>query len=241
LYAFSYVVVFVTKADQLIHGDMKRLLEWAALAVESSINHKPQKTLIVVRNMPPTHNELFYDGSRLKETLLGGIQQPLWQDSEILANFKKKYDQRSNLTQDNIHSNDQLFGALFQQTKVCYIPQKDLANPSEVFTQYRSLRKLIVLGTKAAQKDRGESWTHYDAPTLAHLLHRAFNHFATQQGPFDFYTAARKDNPTPVSTAEHIANFIRHMQDKDGDLDKIPIIITASFIAYAYRQFNHGK
>jgi hypothetical protein len=241
LYAFSDVVVFVTKADQLIHSDMRRLLEWAALAVDSSINHRPQKTLIVARNMPPKHDEKFYNGSYLKRILLGGIQQKLWEDSPILASFKEKHDKRSKLTQDCIHSNEQLFGALFQQTKVCYIPQKDLANPAEVFAQYRSLRRLIVYGTDAAQKARGESWTRYDAPTLAHLLNRAFNHFAAQQTPFDFYKAARKDNPTPVSMAEHIANFIRHMQERKGAPDEIPTIITAGFIAYAHREFNWGE
>jgi hypothetical protein len=41
--------------------------------------------------------------------------------------------------------------------------------------------------------------------------------------------------------AKHIANFIRHMQEQNGDPDEIPTIISASFIAYAHREFNHGE
>jgi hypothetical protein len=241
LYAFSDVVVFVTDKDQFIRGDMKRLLEWGALAVNSSINHRPQKTLVVVRNMPQRHDKRFYDAAYLQEVLLGGIERNLWEDSEILADFKKEYDRRSKLSSECIHSNAQLFNALFQHVKVCYIPHKNQTGPDEVFNQYRYLRRLVVQAANTAQTTREESWTRYDVPTLTHLLQRAFEHFATQKTPFDFYVAARKDNPTPISMSEHIANFIRHMQDKKAAPEEIPTIISACCVAYADRNLSHGE
>jgi hypothetical protein len=73
LYAFSDVVVFVTKEDQRLQEDMQRVLEWAVSAVDKSVNHLAQKTLIIVRNMANHHATEFYDGQFLKDSIFENL------------------------------------------------------------------------------------------------------------------------------------------------------------------------
>ena len=240
LYAFSDVIVFVTNSEQQLQDDMRRLLEWAASAVKKSRHHRPQKTLIVVRNMPRgIHTPKFYDRSYLKNSLLGSLGN-VWEHSSMLANFKRKHDQDSKYVQSEIHSNDDFIRIFFQDVEFCYIPLNIRAPATEVFDQYVQLRNLVVSATKKAQQVRSASWARYDVPTMSNLLSRAFDHFSRSSDPFDFYTAARKDNPTPVSLPGHIANLLRHMKTSTNGLDSFAKIVAVCLISYVCRNFNQG-
>jgi hypothetical protein len=240
LYTFSDVVVFVTKEDQRFHEDMQRLLEWAASAVNKSVNHLAQKTLIIVRNMANHHAAEFYDGQFLKKSILENLR-PLWEGSVALADFRRKYNNEHRLLQRHIHSNNDFFAVFFQEVNVCYIPDKAKVPMDQIFQQYRELRKQIVRASEAGQEVRSKSWTQYNVPTLTHLLNRAFEHFRTSEKPFDFYKAARKDNPNPVSVSDHIANFLRHMQLSQGDVTKMfPQVISICLVSCALRNFEQG-
>jgi hypothetical protein len=219
LYAFSDVVVFVTKEDQRLQDDMQRLMEWAASALDKSINHLAQKTLIIVRNMAGRHATEFYDRQFLKKSTFGGLAA-LWEGSPALSEWRKEYNQKHSLWQRQISTNENLFSVFFQKVEFCYIPDKAKAPTDQIFQQYRALREQIVQASQAAQEIRSRSWTQYNVPTLSYLLNRAFEHFRTSEKPFDFYKAARKDNPNPVSESDHIANFLRHIrlsQDKEAN------------------------
>lgn len=239
LYAFSDVIVFVTNEDQKLHNDMQRLLEWAASAVEKSVGRKSQKTLIVVRNGPRLlHDKEFYDGDKLKKTLFGSFGN-IWEHSQILTDLKRRHD-NVELMENEIHDNDDFFRIFFQATKMCYIPLSDKAPPDEIYLQYQKLRTLIVDGTKAGQRVRSTSWTLYDVPTMSHLLTRAFYHFAMSSDPFNFYNAARKDNPTPISVPGHIANLLRHMRTSPSKLVSFQEIVAVCLISFVYREFTQG-
>jgi hypothetical protein len=240
LYAFSDVIVFVTNSEQQLQDDMRRLLEWAASAVKKSRHHRPQKTLIVVRNMPRgIHTRKFYDRSYLKDTLLGSLGN-VWEHSRMLAEFKRKHDQDCKYLQSEIHNNDDFVRIFFQDVEFCYIPLTIRAPATEVFDQYVQLRELVVGATKRAQQVRSASWTRYDVPTMSNLLSRAFDHFSRSSDPFDFYTAARKDNPTPVSLPGHIANLLRHMTTSTNGLHSFAKIVAVCLISYVCRIFNQG-
>lgn len=240
LYAFSDVIVFVTKEEQQLQNDMRRLLEWAASAVKKSKHHRPKKTLIIVRNMPQLlHTKNFYDRTYLKKSLLDSLG-PVWFHSEMLAEFKKAHDRDSEYTQSEIHSNDDFIRIFFQEVQICYIPLSDKVPASELYHQYSELRNLIVDGTKAAQQVRSASWTRYDIPTMSDLLARAFDHFSQKNDPFDFYSAARKDNPTPISVPGHIANLLRHIQTSTNSLESFAKIVASCLISYVCRNFKRG-
>lgn len=120
LYAFSDVIVFVTKEDQQIRGDMQHLLEWAVSA-DKSVNQWPQKTLIVVRNMATSHSPEYYNDSFLNETLFSNMKD-LWADSKHLADYRDKYNRRNRTVQREIRTNNDLLAVFFQNVKACYIP-----------------------------------------------------------------------------------------------------------------------
>ena len=239
LYAFSDVIIFVTKEDQQIRGDMQRLLEWAVSA-DKSINQRPQKTLVVVRNMATFHSPEYYNESFLRETLFLNMKD-LWADSKILSDYRDKYNRRNRTVQREIRTNNDLLAVFFQNVKACYIPLKVHAPTDQIFQQYRLLRHQIVSATNDAQEARKVSWTRYNVSTLSDLLNRAFEHFSTTDAPFDFYTAARRDNPTPISMEGHIANLLRHMQNGREDLRDFSLIISTCLLIYCDRRFNHGR
>lgn len=240
LYAFSDVVVFVTKEDQQLSNDMRRLLEWAASAVNNSINDLPKKTLIVVRNMPTLHHPDYYDEAFLKRSLFGSMEN-IWEHSKQLAAFKRAHDKRTDLRQRKIHNNKDFLNLFFQNVEVCYIPMRTSAPTDETYQQYRSLRERIIQAAEAGQQARAASWTRYDVPTFSHLIARAFNHFAQQPGPFDFYKAAKKDNPTPRTMSDHLANFLRHIRTTRSSLDTFSSVVAACLVCWMHREFRQGR
>ena len=240
LYAFSDVIVFVTEKDQQFHKDLQALLEWAASAVHKAINHLPRKTLIVVQNMPTRHNTDYYSEAFHKQSLFGSMDN-LWETSRQLSNFKKRHDRESLVREGEIHTNEKFLNLFFQSVEVCYIPNRGLATSAEIMRQYRVLRRQIVQAVEAGQRARSNSWTRYDVSSLSHLFGRAFHHFAKLPGPFDFYTAARKDNPMSVTMADHIANLLRYMQARDKRLENFHSVVAVCLITFVYRDFRQGS
>ena len=239
LYAFSDVIVFVTNSDQQLHKDLQDLLEWAASAVYKAINHLPRKTLIVVLNMPPRHNPEFYSESFLKKSLFGSLTN-IWDKSKVLSAFKKRHDKQSMIREGEIDTNKKFLNIFFQSVEVCYVPNKVFTTSAKVVEQYRVLRRQIVQAVEAGQLARSNSWTRYDVSSLSHLFGRAFHHFAKLPGPFDFYTAARKDNPMSVTMDDHIANLLRYMQASDRRLESFHSVVAVCLITFVDRAFRQG-
>ena len=239
LYAFSDVVVFVTREDQKLNSDMQRLLEWAASAVEKSMGRRSQKTLIVVRNGPQLHDKALYEDGRRQDSIFKSVTGRIWEHSEELTAIKEKRE-KLDWMQDEIHDNEAFFKIFFQETMTCYIPRSDKAPPDEIYGQYQQLRGLIETGSKASQRVRRTDWTRYDVSTMSHLLTRAFYHFAISNKPFNFYSATRMDNPTPVSVSGHIANLLRHMRTSESKLTSFSEVVAACLISFVYREWK-GK
>ena len=240
LYAFSDVIVFVTNNDQQLHKDLQDLLEWAASAVHKAINHLPRKTLIVVQNMPARHNPDYYTESFHKQSLFGSLTN-IWDKSKVLSAFKKRHDKQSIVREGEINSNEKFLNIFFQSVEVCYVPNIGFATSAKVMEQYRVLRRQIVQAVEAGQRARSNSWTRYDVSSLSHLFGRAFHHFAKLPGPFDFYTAARKDNPMSVTMDDHIANLLRYMQASDRRLESFHSVVAVCLITFVYRDFRQGS
>jgi energy-coupling factor transporter ATP-binding protein EcfA2 len=212
IYAISDVVVFVMSGDTAFFPSMQRLVEWAEAAVRRSVNHLAQKTLVIVRNMEPLHNKDLYEPSLLKDKLLNNLQD-LWEGSPTLTKFREDFNSKQQHTTSNkIFDNWDLLGKFFSAIEVCYIPDTARADTADdLFKQYRALRSVIVQASQESQRRRAKAWMQHNVPTLSHILNNAFEHFRTSDLPFDFYKAARNDNPTPTSVSDHVANFIRHV------------------------------
>lgn len=246
LYAISDVVVFVTKEDQRIQFELTRVLEWASAAVLKSVNHPSRKALIIVRNMPSSHELAFYKRENLEEKYLQGHPN-LWWNSPVLREFVEGYNRKEEKFDRRITSNQRLYEVLFHKITCCYIPHaKEVMGQShELFDQYKSLRTLIELSVRDGNMLRERSFMQYNVPALSHILNRAFEHFSSSEDPFDFYLAARGDNPNPKSMPDHLANFLRHAFEypvKNGSIrDMIFDVVTISLVIYTQRNFEQGK
>jgi len=246
LYAISDVIVFVTKEDQRIQFELTRVLEWASAAVLKSVNHPSRKTLIIVRNMPSFHEPAFYKRENLEEAYLRDHPN-LWEDSPILQEFVEGYNRKEEKFDRRITNNQRLYEVLFHNITCCYIPHaKEVMGQShELFDQYKSLRNLIELSVRDGNMLRKRSFMQYNVPALSHILNRAFEHFSSSEDPFDFYLAARGDNPNPKSMPDHLANFLRHAFEylvKNGSIDDLVFdVVTISLVIYTQRNFEQGK
>jgi energy-coupling factor transporter ATP-binding protein EcfA2 len=241
LYTVSDVVVLVMRGDTEFYPTMQRLLEWAASAVYRSVNHLAQKTLVIVRNMAVFHHEDLYNPKILRESLFANLGD-LCKDSTLLQRFRNEYNDRRMTSGDRIDSNEDLFAKFFSEIRVCNIPDTGKAPSNEVFAQYQYLRQQIVTASQKSQELRSMNWMQYNVPTLSHILNRAFGHFRTSEGPFDFYQAARRDNPDPVSVSDHISNFIRHTNlRKNFHHMATSRIIAVNLVVWALRNFDTGR
>lgn len=246
LYAISDVIIFVTKDDTKIQMELTRVLEWASKAVHKSVNHPSRKTLIIVRNMANFHDVDYYDNEKLKSLYLSNHPK-LWEESDILRDFVKDYNSKPDRPfLYRITTNERLYKALFNNIVCCYIPNKKSikGRPQELFRQYQSLRDTIEASVREGLTLRAESVMQYNVPALTHILNRAFEHFTTSEQPFDFYLAARKDNPNPQSMTEHVANFLRHAFEAGGERKAmdgmVKDVISVALLTYTYREFSEG-
>ena len=245
LYTISDVIVFVMKNDTTLQLEMQHLLEWAASAVYKSVNQRAQKTLIIVRNMAGLHDKELYSPEVLKSSLLDHMNN-LWEGSQVLKTFRDEHNQKHTIWGEQIHHNKDFLEIFFKSVNVCYIPDKAKAETADIFKQYRELREQIDHASLEGQNSRSKAWMQYNVPALSHVLERAFDHFRTSDSPFNFYKAARNDNPNPTSMSEHIANFLRHLYELPERPLKISQrlseTISASLVSWALRTFkDQGK
>ncbi|KAH7419435.1 hypothetical protein BKA64DRAFT_699467 [Cadophora sp. MPI-SDFR-AT-0126] len=221
LYAISDVIVFVTKGDQTIKPDLIRVLEWASAAVKKSYNQPSRKTLIIARNMETT-TEAYTNESLKQKYLYSFGTEKLWADSTILNSFVEDHN-RFVHPHSAIWDNDQLYKALFQDIKCCYVPHKGLdsnASPersTDMFEHLKALRKQIEYSVNDERRIRSRGFSHYNVPALNHILVQVFEHFRTSEDPLNFFLAARRDNPTPHNIPGHIANFLRLVLESTED------------------------
>jgi len=249
LYAISDVVVFVTKEDTKIQAELIRVLEWASKAVHKSVNHPSRKTLIIVRNMAGSHKPGLYEAEKLKWQYLHQHTNLLWESSSILKEFVDDYNSKPETSQRyhlKITRNDRLYKALFNDIKCCYIPSKVnvKGTPRDLYQQYGALRDMIESSVRDGLSLRAESVMQYNVPALSHILTRAFEHFAASEKPFDFFLAARRDNPNPQSMEDHIANFLRHAYECGEDIEALNEMVlrvtSIALLVYTYHNFKEG-
>jgi hypothetical protein len=242
LYTVSDVVVLVMDGDTKFFPTMQRLVEWAASAVYRSVNHLAQKTLIIVRNMAKLDDEELYSAEDLKKRLLNKELPKFWETSPLLKNFVDDFNSKQNAYDRKIIDNNDLLDKFFSEVRACNVPDTRTAPLEKAFKQYQDLRHQIVDASQSSQRLRSKNWMQYNVPMLSHILNHAFEHFRTSDKPFDFYQAARNDNPNPVLVSDHISNFIRHLHLLPTfPSEMIPKVIAVCLVTWARRNFELGE
>ncbi|KAH8144522.1 uncharacterized protein LAJ45_11462 [Morchella importuna] len=231
LYAFSDVVCLVTRNAQKISKEISDLLLWAYRGLRASINQVQAKTLIIVLNAPShDHNPSLMSPIALHKYIFDNMPK-VWDDSEELKEERKKLNDTLP-KKDEINSTESFILRYFQSIRVCYIPTKGSANPDEMHKQCQLLRSHITESVDKTSKEKEESWTRYSIRDLSQLLNQAFEHFATDDNPFNFYKATRKDNPNPQSMQDHIMNMLRNLEmTRNRDLiNHFPKLVASSIL-----------
>jgi hypothetical protein len=247
LYAISDVIVYITKSDSTFEPDLIQVLEWASAAVDKSYNQPSQKTLIIVRNIETTCFQpgVDFTAEKLETLFLRNYgDKLLWEQSEILNDFVTKHNQTAGVGK-RIQDNDQLYKALFHNIQCCFIPDKGQADAASsraemVFEHLKQLRAKIITAVNEERRLKAEGFALYNVPTMNHILWQCFEHFRKYEFPLDFFKAARRDNPTPRSIEQHIANFLKitfeHASRSGGNTRQTIVdAITLMFLIYVFR------
>jgi len=212
LYAVSDVIVFVTKDDTKMMTQLQAVLEWASKAVYKSVNHPSRKTLIIVRHKSELHKTEFYDEGNLAAKYLENHPKQWTLPDTPLKKFVDDYNASEPDFRRRITTNQRLYEILFRKIICWYVPSKD--NPKvrsyNLVRQWAGLRIRIDLAAREEQRVGNAANMKYNVPEMSRILTKAFTHFTTSEGPFDFYLAARRDNPNPETMGSHLGNFLRH-------------------------------
>lgn len=225
LYAFSDVVCFVSNDMQAFAAEIERLLLFVAKGYEATINQSPAKTLIYVFNQTPKHWPAMLDPEELKNIVLAEMRD-VWTNSPVLEKI------RSTEWASRINSTEEFLKKYFREIHFCYVPWKDKVSREILTEQYALLRRQITYGSLLAAKERKGTWASYSAEDLSSLFEMAFEHFAAQSTPFNFASAARKYDETPVNMEGHILCLLRQI-NLNSDLELVsdfPKVVASAFV-----------
>lgn len=188
LYPFSDVVLFVTDRAQKLGSELQRFLEVIANSV---LPQKSPVTLIIAINKANSFSANMYDEGFLEHALFDGWPR-IWESSATLNALKENHDRNVKARDDLISTNEQFFRLFFQQVRMCYIPQRgkdEILGDDKLYDQYGALRTMVMEGSMEGQKSRSSTYSRFDFPTVAHLLDKAFEHYATSDQSFGWYAA----------------------------------------------------
>ncbi|KAK0639197.1 hypothetical protein B0T16DRAFT_238017 [Cercophora newfieldiana] len=248
LYAISDVIVFVTRDDTKIMTQLQAVLEWASKAVYKSVNHPSRKTLIIVRHKSELHKSEFYEEGNLSAKYLENHPKLWTLPGTPLKQFVDDYNASESDFRRRITTNQRLYEILFRKIICWYIPSKDnpKVKPHNLVRQWAGLRARIELAAREEQRVGNAANMKYNVPEMSRILNSAFVHFTSSEGPFDFFLAARRDNPNPDTMGSHLGNFLRHIYEygdkQEGEnyerVNKMLIdVVVAALLTWTFRRF----
>lgn len=227
LYAFSDVVCFVAKDAQTLAAQMEQLLLWVAGAFKAAVNLQPTKTLIIVFNKLDIYDRRWADEAELAKDTIDQVGN-IWANSPTLRRLLEGDD-----ALPAIATTKELLLHYFRSVRVCYFPSNTLAGKRELIGQWTTLRTLISESSAVAGETRKGTWAQYSLEELSYLFSEAWRHFAGANTPFNFYSAAHRDNVSPTDLGGHLMSLLRHMKKKDnlpGLVVDFPRVVAAAFI-----------
>lgn len=194
------------------------------------------------------HKTEFYDEGNLAAKYLENHPK-LWTLPDTpLKKFVDDYNASEPDFRRRITTNQRLYEILFRKIICWYVPSKD--NPKvrsyNLVRQWAGLRIRIDLAAREEQRVGNAANMKYNVPEMSRILTKAFTHFTTLEGPFDFYLAARRDNPNPETMGSHLGNFLRHAYEY-GDkghgensekVSKMLIdVVVGALLTWTFRRF----
>lgn len=120
---------------------------------------------------------------------------------------------------------------------VAIFPRKVMSDAA----RYRALKERLMGSSNAIRKEREKLQSLFSVLHFASLFDIASEQFAASAESFDYIQASRTYNPTAPDLAEHLANFLRHIDTPQKLVGFAAPAIASSFLLDYYHPNAHGR
>ncbi|KAF2465550.1 FabD/lysophospholipase-like protein [Lindgomyces ingoldianus] len=214
LYTFSDVIIFVLRNPRVIESVFEQLIDWAAVALETSSNQPALPHAIILLNTCELDVD---DGSWDVETATGNLLDALSHTIHLNPTFQK-YAQYWQERDKKVDSVKELMMCYYSSLRIVRMPDK--SQPQLVQSQTDKLYQEIQTACIAARTRKAELRMLLDAGELQSYLQFAFEHFSARLDvPFDFVQASFLNNPIPSDFGGSILKLAIRMVEQEDDPD----------------------
>ncbi|ORX97103.1 hypothetical protein BCR34DRAFT_524516 [Clohesyomyces aquaticus] len=214
LYTFSDVIIFVLRNPRVIESVFEQLIDWAAVALETSSNQPALPHAIILLNGCELDVD---DRSWDVETATRNLLDALSHTINLNPTFQK-YAQYWEERNKDITTVEELMMCYYSSLKIVRMPQK--SQPQLVETQTDKLYQEIQAACTLARNRKAELRMLLDAGELQSYLQFAFAHFSARLDvPFDFVQASFLNNPIPSDFGGSILKLAIRMMEQEDEPD----------------------
>lgn len=236
LYAFSDCIVFVLKNPKTFQSvALTKLLDWAAVAMERSVNRATRPHCVVVLNASDVgvRNEE-WDMEWATKNLLAGVQDALDPERGV-PRFRMLADRWRHLGK-RIDTAEDLIMCFYSSFRVIRIPSTPhyRAIDGQLRKLDNAIRETCRLSTDAKRRAR----MSLTAEEQQVYLSQCFDHYATRlDTAFDFTQVALRDRPIAQGFDRHALEFVITLSKRassvgSNDIRSIFRSINALFASY---------
>lgn len=226
LYTFSDVVVFILREPRYEHAVppspafpannirrtfqsqvLQRLIKWAAMSIDKSINQPSLPHLVIVINATEAAiDDDLWDIDKATRHLLGDYAKSIHEVAdlrEILARLEENLGKQ-------IRTTKELLEHFYSSVAVVRIPSKGryMQIDEQVGKLYHLISSRCAKSFAHKEKDR----MLLNAEKLPQYVTSAYDHFSRHLDmPFDFAEEARRHTPLPKDFGGHMLNLILSM------------------------------
>lgn len=226
LYTFSDVVVFTMKNPRVIERVIEQLIQWAAVALETSSNQPVLPHAIIVLNATENATDAeLWDVDNSTIALMQSVHRALHQN-HTLREFAEFWRKRNR----PIETITSLMLSYYSNVRVVRVPER--GRPKLIFNQLQRLYKEIATACEQARASKHKVRMLLNSDDLQPYLQYAFDHFCRDLDyPFDFVQASFSHNPIPSDFGGNILKLaINIMEVWKDKLDGPKIFKELSYI-----------
>ncbi|OCK84171.1 hypothetical protein K432DRAFT_289452 [Lepidopterella palustris CBS 459.81] len=226
LYTFSDVIIFVLRNPRVIESVFEQLIDWAAVALETSSNQPVLPHAVIALNACEYDvDPELWDVEVATKTLLESLSRTVHLNTSF-----QKYARFWRDRNKDIETVEQLMLCYYSSLQIVRIPSE--GRPNLIQQQTERLYEGIQRSCRLARERKRELRMLLDAEELQSYLQYAFDHFAqTIDVAFDFVQASFFNSPIPLDFGGNILKLAINMVEQEkGDADARTIFSRLSYM-----------
>ncbi|RPA74249.1 hypothetical protein BJ508DRAFT_418731 [Ascobolus immersus RN42] len=192
LYAFSDVIVFVTKNPKVIETVFEKLIEWALVALENSSNQPTLPFALIVLNATDNaQSDELWEPENTTRRIFESMDRIVSLNPKFVewATFWRKRGRTINTVED-------LLNSYYSGVRVISVPER--GRPTLINRQFKLVYDEIKRMSEWALHRKLSVRMLLTEKELLPYLNYAFDHFSLDLDlPFDFVEASFRQNPIP--------------------------------------------